>query len=478
MFQIACYIVAFLTCMIVLAKVRSRSLRQGVLLIASLGLYLTWTPWFAAVFLTSAVMNFVVGRWLRRRPSWLPLSIGIFLNLALLAAFKYVPELGVRGPLGKHDILAHLALPLGISFWTFQALSYLFDLYREEELDPSFVEFLLYMSFFPVTISGPVCRMPEMLPQFRSGATTAFSDVGEGLRRIGIGVLMMQFAKLLARGILGGDGIISGFDHVKQWSGSDIWCLAFGYGLQLFFDFAGYTHIAVGAAKALGITIPENFDRPFASTTPSVFWTRWHMSLSFWIRDYVFLPLAMLRREIWWRNFVLIVSMILFGLWHKATWLFLLWGLYQGILLVAHRQVQQVQRKLNWQPPQPLASTLSWFLTIVLISLGWIFFRANSLGQAREMLNAIASPATYGSHTLSSSLYLLVTLLAAGYAVVVGVSRVLDRHSGDQVSGLVSLLSRRRWFWILPLYALTLFFVLMITMTQDGGAAQFIYRRF
>ncbi len=137
--------------------------------------------------------------------------------------------------------------------------------------------------------------------------------------RIATGVLMVQLAKLLGQGILGGDGINSGFDRVTHWSGPDVWCLALGYGLQLFLDFAGYSHIAIGAAKALGFTVPENFARPFQSTNASIFWTRWHMSLSFWIRDYIFLPLATLRREVWWRNLALVISMVLFGLWHKPV---------------------------------------------------------------------------------------------------------------------------------------------------------------
>ena len=116
-----------------------------------------------------------------------------------------------------------------------------------------------------------------------------------GLCRIATGLLMMQIAQLLGKGILSGQGINAGFDQATNWSGPDVWCLALGYGLQVFFDFAGYSHIAIGAARMLGFTVPENFARPFASTTPSIFWTRWHMSLSFWIRDYVFLPLAMLR---------------------------------------------------------------------------------------------------------------------------------------------------------------------------------------
>ena len=169
------------------------------------------------------------------------LSTGILLNLALLSAFKYLPGLAITLPFSSLQKFAHLALPLGISFWTFQAMSYLFDLYRGEELDPTFVEFALYMVFFPVTISGPICRMPEMLPQFRSENALAWSDIELGLRRIATGVLMMQLARLLGQGILAGDGISRGFDRVTHWSGTDVWCLAFGYGLQLFFDFAGYS---------------------------------------------------------------------------------------------------------------------------------------------------------------------------------------------------------------------------------------------
>src|SRR5208337_3009590 len=246
----------FLFCVVVFAKVRSRVVRQSVLLIGGYALYLSWGAWFAAVLLASTVMNFLLGKWLQRKPSAPVLLTGIFVNLALLGSFKYLPEIAGNVPLSSLQRFSHLALPLGISFWTFQAMSYLFDLYRGEELDPSFFEFALYMVFFPVAISGPICRMPEMLPQFRSDQTTPGRDIGRGFSRIATGVLMMQLAQLLGQGILAGDGINSGFDRLAQWSGTDVWCLAFGYGLQLFFDFAGYSHIAIGAAQALGFTVP------------------------------------------------------------------------------------------------------------------------------------------------------------------------------------------------------------------------------
>ncbi len=474
------YGVALLLCSVVCARVRSRIVRQAVSLTASYALYFSWGVWFGAVLAASTVMNFLFGEWLRRKPSWPALSVGVASNLALLASFKYMPAFAGNIPFSSLQKLAHLALPLGVSFWTFQAMSYLFDLYRGEELDPSFVEFALYMVFFPIAISGPICRMPDMLPQFRSVEPTRWGDVGRGFRRIATGVLMMQLAKLLGQGILAGDGINRGFDHVARWSGPDVWCLAFGYGLQLFFDFAGYSHIAIGTAQIMGFTVPENFTRPFQSTTPSIFWTRWHMSLSFWIRDYVFLPLAMMRREIWWRNFVLVVAMVLFGLWHKATVLFVLWGCYHGALLVLHRQVQQLQRKLDWTPTTQVWTALSWIVTIALVSLGWIFFRANSLPQARQMLSAMGSISSYSSHFLTGSLYLLVLALAAGYTMVLLVADALERSSSqpEAQSPAILAIARWRWFWLPPLYALALLFVLIITLTQGADTAQFMYRGF
>jgi alginate O-acetyltransferase complex protein AlgI len=473
------YSLVFVLGVAVCAKVRLRAVRQWVLLIGSYALYLSWGSWFAGVLLFSTLMNYLLGKWLQREPSRLALSVGILLNLALLGSFKYLPEVSVTLPLSSLQRFAHLALPLGISFWTFQAMSYLFDLYREEELEPTLLEFALYMAFFPVVISGPICRLPDMLPQFRSAEKTSSHAIGRGLARIATGVLMMQLAKLLGQGILSGDGINSGFDHTNRWSGADVWCLAFGYGLQIFLDFAGYSHIAIGAAQALGFTVPENFARPFQSTTPSVFWTRWHMSLSFWIRDYVFLPLAVLRREIWWRNLALIISMVLFGVWHKASLLFVLWGCYHGVLLVLHRQVQGLERKFDWTPRESLWTPLSWLATIALVNLAWILFRANSIAEGRRMFSAVVSPSSYSAHFLSGSLYALVFGLAAGYAIVLLVVDALDRHAAEpDGSQVLAMLARNRWFWLPPLYISILLLVVIITHTRGTDAAQFMYRNF
>ena len=463
------YALALSLSLAVFARARSRTVRQAVLLLVSYAVYVSWGVWFAGVLLTSTVANFFIGEWLRKKRSGMILWLGILFNLALLVSFKYLPEVAINIPFSSLQMLAHLALPLGISFWTFQAMGYLFDLYQGEEIDPTIFEFALYMAFFPITISGPVCRMPEMLPQFRSDNAIRWDDIGRGFARIATGFLMMQLARLLGQGILAGDGINAGFDHATRWSGADVWCLAFGYGLQLFFDFAGYTHIAIGAARMLGITLPENFARPFESTSPSIFWTRWHMSLSFWIRDYVFFPLMQLRRDAWWRNLALVMAMVLFGLWHKASLLFIIWGCYHGVLLVLHRQTEALERRLDWNPPA-LWTPLSWITTISLVSLGWIFFRANSLPEAVQMLSALFSPASYGTHFLSGSLYVLILALAAGYAIV--------QLASDALEGSAALLSRSRWYWMPPLYVLLLLVVLIVTRGQSASAAQFMYRSF
>jgi len=480
LFQVALYGLVYLLCFVVCAKVASRQARQFVLLAGSYALYLTWGVWFAAVLLSSTIINFLVGQWIRRRPEGFVLSLGILLNLLLLGTFKYLPEVAIVLPFSSLQKFSHLVMPLGMSFWTFQAMSYLFDQYRGEELDPSFVEFATFMAFFPVVISGPVCRMTEMLPQFRSQTQISWDNVGKGFRRIATGILMVQLARLLGQGVLGGDGVSSGFDHAMRWGATDVWFLSIGYGLQLFFDFAGYTHIVLGAAQGLGFILPENFDLPFRSTTPSLFWTRWHMSLSFWIRDYVFLPMAMIRREVWWRTFALFTSMVMFGVWHKGTILFVLWGGYHGVLLILHRLVQQCERKWNFDNSTPIWKPISWLCTMLLISLGWIFFRANSLGQARQMLSTILVPANYQVQNLSGSFYWLVIVLAVAYVCVVVLGKALESSCAETAvqNTVIAALVRLQWYWIPPIYVTVLVIVVIMAAGSGSNAAAFMYRGF
>lgn len=443
--------------------------RQIALLVASYLFYATWSSTFALLLFASSVFNYVWGRVLRRRGSASALWTGLLANIGLLASFKYANTL--LALLGMTDRFGVL-MPVGLSFYTFQAMSYLLDVYRGLDYRPSIVEFFLYMAFWPTILAGPICRVPEMIPQFRRVERPGWEDVSAGARRILSGLFMkLVVADTLVHGITPGEGIGMGFDQLAGgWGGLDVWFLAVGFGFQLFFDFAGYSNIAIGSARLFGIRLRENFDDPYLSRTPSEFWTRWHMSLSSWIRDYLFFPLATLRRDLGWRNLALVISMTVFGMWHGVGPTFVLWGVYHGLLLVAHRQVQQL-RRIRFSGvvlPGWLGASLSWGLTFTLMSLGWILFRANSLAQAGIMFRALLSPGTYTTLSLRPNFYILVVLTVVGYFSYVALRELLRRLQAHPI------MARLVWL-VSPVYYATAILAVIIWSKQ---ASIFVYFQF
>jgi alginate O-acetyltransferase complex protein AlgI len=457
--------------------------REWLFLVASYLFYINWGRWFVAILLFSSIINYALGNYLRRRLSPARLWLGIGCNLLLLGFFKYLPLVGTVSAHDSPTWVARIALPVGISFWTFQAISYLLDLYREEELNPSLLEFCLYMAFWPTVLSGPICRLPNMLPQFRQPTRFSGRDIGQGIQRILTGIFMMAVSQVLAVGIAPGQGVDAGFaSPTNVLGGLDVWCLAIGYGLQLFFNFAGYSHLVIGAALLFNIRLQENFDRPYISTSPSIFWTRWHMSLSFWIRDYVFFPLATVRREIWWRNLSLVIAMFVFGLWHKGDLLFAFWGIYHGLLLVAHRAWQQLRMRLNFEArPHFLLTPLSWLYTFAAVSLGWIFFRAESKRQAVDMFRAILSSANYRHNVLSANFYGLIIIVLIAYFLVVGFAALFDLiETRRQLAraGISWALVRDRWIWVVPVVAVLSLYVFLMLHPQGPLVGPMMYQIF
>src|SRR5262245_14521326 len=400
------------------SQLRSTRGRQLLLLAASYLFYSSWGVGFLSVLIASSLMNYAVGRLLRRRLSLGALWFGIALNLLPLCFFKYLPALLEAGAAGSWQYaLAHgIAMPVGMSFWTFQALSYLFDIYLEEEIDPSLTEFCLYMAFWPTVISGPVCRLPKMLPQFRKKPVLSTTNISSGGLLVLQGLVMkMCLAQVMEAGWKPGSGVAAGFAQAGGWGGVDVWLLSMGFGFVMFFDFAGYSLMAIGAARLFGVELAENFDRPFLSVTPTDFWKRWHMSLSFWIRDYLYTPLAAAGRTRTWTYFVLLFSMIVFGLWHGPKWTFVLFGFYHGALLVLHRLGQQAKRRWSIRLPYGLGKPLAWVATFLAVSLGFIFFRADNVGKAVSMWETAFSPAAYGHFAMPRSFYGLTGLIVLGY---------------------------------------------------------------
>jgi alginate O-acetyltransferase complex protein AlgI len=298
-------------------------------------------------------------------------------------------------------------------------------------------------------------------------------------------------AELLASGLAPGEGIAAGFDQIKAgWGALDVWLLAFGFGFQLFFDFAGYSHIVIGIARMFGIRLQENFDRPYLAPTPAVFWTRWHMSLSFWIRDYVFFPLAALRRERWWLYVVLIAAMSLFGLWHAAKATFIVWGIYHGLLLVVHRLGQQLKVRVPFGVGTASGGLLAGAATFAMVSLGWILFRANDLAQALLMLRLLFSADSYGHSALPPSLYIVTSAVMIGYFVYEAMAALLNRwreaYSGqpDLPRGsaaaveLEQLLRERVWWWLAPISFVALMVAGIMIFQENTPPKAFMYTRF
>lgn len=450
--------------------IRSIKGRQILWLAASYFFYATWSLKFLAVLILSSLVNYGLGIYLRRKPTAGRLWVGIGFNVLLLGLFKYLPVWSANvGPAHLPGFLENLILPVGVSFWTFEALSYLFDVYREEELDPSLAEFCLYLAFWPTVLSGPVCRLPELLPQFRN-AEPVWDDITDGVRRIILGLFMKTvLSQMLGAGLRPGEGVDFGFNQIAHgWSGFDVLILALGFGFQMYFDFAGYSNIVIGTARLFGIRLRENFRDPFLSTSPAEFWTRWHMSLSFWIRDYVFLPLATWRPQVWWRHVSLIIAMMLFGFWHGADSTYILWGALQGLFLVAHRQYQQLERRANVQLPGWFSNLGGWAATFAFMLLSWVVFRANDLHQARTMFAALLHFSAYRHFVLPRNFVWMTIVIALAYFVVAGLRRIAENLKG------IPVFSRAGWVLSPLMYSAAMLSIVIMSIHK----AVFVYLQF
>jgi alginate O-acetyltransferase complex protein AlgI len=485
---------------LVAMRLRSITARQTLYLAASWLFYFSWGSWLIGILIFSSLMNYALGEWLKKKITAGRLWTGILLNLALLSVFKYLPLLGAVVP-GDSPLalLRRMIFPLGISFWTFQALSYLLELYREEDLDPTLLEFCLYMAFWPTVLQGPICRMSAMLPQFRQEWLVSENDLKTGVRRISIGALMSSLALVMSGGLYQGAGVDAIFRNAfsggasTRLSGIDVWFLILAYGFQLYFSFCGFSHIMIGAARLFGIELHENFNRPYLSTTISTFWTRWHMSLSFWIRDFLFLPLATMRREVWWRNLSLVIAMFVFGVWHirpddTAAPLLMMWGIYHGVLLVIHRQWQEFRKRTRFEWSGAVPTAISWCVTFCAVLIGYIFFRAESMRQAFAMLKAIASPRSYRHLTLDHSFYVMVLAAGLGYFAALGGGMLLDRlaerardpeHAAPAVvTRLIGLVADERWVWVMPIVVVSALYLSVIFHPGHAETGPVMYALF
>lgn len=469
----------FLGLVLVLYYAGARTYRAQRLLIvgASLVFYAAWSPTFLLHFVAVATLNYAASLWMLATPSQrgrrLILGFAIAVDLVNLAVFKYSTLLvdsllGLSGRLfGRSDFMTvpHLILPLAISFYTFHIISYLVDVYQQKPgaRAASLLDFLFYVTLFPHQIAGPILRGHELFHQMRHQPPRA-ANLLQGFERVLLGL----FQKAVIADNL---AVIAdyGFKHHAALSAGELYVVLIAYTFQIFCDFAGYSNMAIGSARMLGYVLPENFNNPYVVANISEFWRRWHMTLSRWIRDYIFIPLGGSQGSAWATSINLLITMGLAGLWHGASWTFLVWGLYHGAGLVVARAYAAtgLRQRLMQGLSQPLYRLLAIVVTFHFVMLGWVLFRARDFTTAWDIYRQLAA----GLTTLDAW-YVAPAFLLKSYGftalVLYGVYVLLARwHFSRQIlqDGL------RRGY----LYAIVLYLVLLLAPVHTNP---FIYFQF
>lgn len=440
------------------------------LLIASYLFYAAWNPPFVMLLWLTTVVDWLVAKGIAatdsRTAKRLLFTISLVGNLGLLAFFKYgafllqtftaITGLAV-GPLSG-SIAWNIVLPVGISFYTFVTLSYTIDVYRGD-LEPcdSLLDFALLVSFFPHLVAGPILRASEFLPQCRTPRVGTAHQVGWGFALFVVGM----FEKVvLADGVLA-PVVDKVYGSLHQAGQGEAWVALLAFAGQIFCDFSGYSLAAIGLALALGFVFPDNFRCPYGAVGFSDFWHRWHMTLSRWLRDYLYIPLGGNRNGGLRTNVNLLLTMLLGGLWHGAAWKFVIWGGLHGVYLIGERAGKRIMPAglVRCIPPILLA-----LITFGLVSLTWVFFRASSLDDAMLMLNKLASSQPNGLY-LGDFAHCTVLFVVAG---------LLLAHWQLRHNSLEETASRLAWWYGSGLIAV----MLIALFLAPGDDRAFIYFQF
>ena len=450
-------------------------LRWEFLLLASLLFYMAWRPAYVLVLLTLIAIDYVAARAMaatqdqRARRRFLLLSLAA--NLGLLFVFKYYAFFasslgGVLQALGStwRPTVLEIALPIGISFHTFQALGYTIDVYRGRvRAEPSLQRYALFVSYFPQLVAGPIERASHLLPQLGAPVRFDGARAADGLRIMAWGLFKKA---VIADRMTGPVSVV--YAAPGNYDGPTLAAATLMFAVQIYGDFSGYSDMAIGAAKVLGVDLVENFRAPYGARNVREFWRRWHMSLSTWFRDYVYVPLGGNRVSPARWCFVIVVVFALSGLWHGANWTFLVWGLFHGGWMIASRFSAsgraRVVRAARLDRVPRVHAALQTALTFVLVSVGWVFFRSSGLGDAGLVLGGLGRGwgrvlAAGGTDVLSANLGLTTIQLG----ITVGLAALLfvsESTSGDRRP--VDVIARQapalRWLGYYAMVALILTF--------------------
>jgi len=382
------------------------------------------------------LFNFLVGSSLHKKNNFSQkyiLIFGISCNIGLLGYFKYSDFFlqGINSVFDGKIELLYLALPLAISFFTFQQIAYLVDSFRGETKEYDFLNYAVFVTFFPQLIAGPIVHHKEMMPQFEKikNKIINYKNISKGIFIFSIGL----FKKVVIADTFA-IWATNGFDKAETLTLIEAWATSLAYTFQLYFDFSGYTDMAIGLALLFNIKLPINFNSPYKAVNIQEFWRRWHITLSRFLKDYIYIPLGGNRNDEYQTYSNLIVTFLIGGLWHGAGWTFILWGFLHGAALILHR----VWKKLEFKIPKILA----WFITFNFVNIAWVFFRAKEFEDAMKILQGMSG---FNGMILPTILYAKLNFLIE-YNIKFG--KWLDGIAGDNWSV----------FWFLGSFILILSF--------------------
>lgn len=416
----------------------SSKAKRAILLLSSLFYYAYWLPSYLLL-----LIGFVSIAWYcaiqaeRTRASWPVWLAGTFL-LGGLGYYKYSGFLGQilvdTGIVPQGFRVQQLALPLGISFIVFQAMGYVVDVYRREfQAEKELTVVLLFKAFFPQLIAGPICRAHELMPQLKGKFTFKLEQFTSGLAIFTIGLLLKEFFA---------DGLAPLVDqlYVSQdyYLFYNAWAASIGFGGQIYADFWGYSTMAVGLARMFAIDIPVNFNLPYLSTSLREFWRRWHITLSQWLRDYLYKPLGGSRHGVKRTMMALMLTMLLGGLWHGANYTFIIWGAIHGVALVFEHTFFSRQVKLNYRGLY-IRKLFGWIYTFLVVFVAWVFFRASDVSQALKIVSAMFSPTTLEFHSLSIEIKQMAFLVSMLMIVQIPFEWLLGQLRRERLSPSIAV---------------------------------------
>lgn len=473
------FIVVFCVYWVFLGMVKDENKRLKVrilfLLLASYYFYMSWNPIFILLILFSTLVDYFAGKEIynstSKKRKRLFLITSLVVNLGFLAYFKYanffldtVNQItSMVSSDGGTNYFLNIVLPVGISFYTFQSMCYTIDIYYGK-MKPSknFFEFSLYVSFFPQLVAGPIVRAKDFIPQLKGNKF--FKDINFQLAA-------NYFIMGLVKKVLIADNIApmsdALFSDPVQYGTLGTWIGVMAYAIQIYCDFSGYSDMAIGVAALLGFKLMENFNMPYTATNVTDFWRKWHISLSTWLRDYLFIPLGGSRgtKAMYHRN--LMITMLLGGLWHGASWNFVVWGGLHGLALILHKLYKtKVSDKIQFsKASNVLYNTASWFITMVFVCVTWVFFRAQTFGDSWQIIKNMFF-FKKSDFSIPVGFYLLLLLIVIGHFFGVKYFQKIEENRNHVF---------KRPFFQAILWGIAIFAILLFG--QDDNQA-FIYFQF